>query len=141
MKIRSAYDKAVRFMMIPEGETRTKRSMQAECDINVLMAQYEKTGLISHAQEYGGRYEDLPDAVDYQSALDGLIAADRAFDSLPAKLRARFVNEPANFLEFVQNPANRLEMIKLGLLKEEVDPAVVARKENEPEIPAPDPVP
>ncbi len=133
MKIRKAYDSHVRFPMVPEGETRTKGSMQAECDINVLMAQYEKTGLMAHIQEYRGRYEDLPDSMDYQSALDSILDADRAFDTLPASIRARFQNEPGVFLEFVENPKHRDEMIEMGLIdKKDEGPVLAALEGDEP---------
>lgn len=142
MKIRKAYDTHVRFPTIPIGETMTKRSMQAECDINVLMSQYEKSGLISHIQEYGGRYEFLPDSVDYQAALDSIMDAGRAFETLPAALRARFENDPGQFLEFVENPESRKEMIEMGLIEKGKAPeGAVAPPEEVIEQPAAEVVP
>jgi hypothetical protein len=39
--------------------------------------------------------------------------------ALPADVRARFENDPANLLDFMVNPANNAECIKLGLIDRE----------------------
>src|SRR5260370_17801263 len=62
-----------------------------------------------------GRYQDLPDAIDYQMSIETTRLAQQAFESLPAKIRPRFDNDPAHFLEFFNAPKNQEEAIKLGL--------------------------
>lgn len=103
-------------LQTPVGSvTRTKQAFQEESDINVIMRKFYKTGLLTHVNQYQGDYSNLPDAVDLQTALNGMIAAQEAFDSLPAALRKRFNNEPLEFLAFVDDPANADELITLGL--------------------------
>jgi phage internal scaffolding protein len=51
------------------------------------------------------------------------MAAQDSFLALPAKVRARFDNDPALFVDFASDEANRDELKALGLLREE---AVVA---------------
>ena len=95
--------------------TRTKQSFQAECDINGILARYEKTGLISHVKQNQPMYADLVGASDYHSSLNMVIQAQEAFQALPSKIRERFENDPARFLAFMENPKNQDEMIELGL--------------------------
>lgn len=100
-------------------ETRTVQSEAESCEINNIMAKYEKTGLIDHIKE-GGRYEDLPEGVEYQDALNMVIEAQTSFDGLPAHIRKEFDNDPAKFLSFVENPDNIEALTKMGLAKTKI---------------------
>jgi len=102
---------------ITKPPSMTKQSFAAECDINNILKQYKKTGMIQHinAQAQSGRYMDLPDESDFQTALNTVMEAEAAFASLPSKLRQRFGNDPAEFLEWMADPANQAEAIELGL--------------------------
>lgn len=97
---------------------RTKQAHLRECDINVIIKQFSSTGMLSHisAKAAQGAYMDLPDPVDFQTAQNILIEGQEAFASLPSKLRDRFNNEPAQFLEFLQDTNNKAEAIELGLI-------------------------
>ncbi len=95
--------------------TRAKQSFKAECDINVIMAKYKARGIVTHVSKYQGHYQDLPNEIDYHANLQAVMDAKEAFASLPAKVRDRFHNDPAEFLGFVQNPKNITEIEKLGL--------------------------
>lgn len=126
--IRTAYGPKLQISMsFPVGEDKTKQSFKAESDINNIMAQYLKTGLLDYVQRNEPRYGDTT-GFDYQSAMFKIAGAKTMFNELPAELRARFDNEPANFLDFVQDDSNREEAIELGLLKPEVVQAAVAAK-------------
>lgn len=98
-----------------------QQDMRDECDINFIMAKYQKSGLIEHVNRIDGSYGDFMHASDYQTSLNEVLAARAAFDSLPSSLRYRFQNDPAQFLEFVQNDSNRDEMIQLGLIEVPVE--------------------
>jgi phage internal scaffolding protein len=95
----------------------TKQSFKAECDINNIVRDFTPQYMaeLTMMNLQSGKYQDLPDQTDYQMALEQLRQTDEAFASLPAKIRARFDNDPAQFLEFFQNPDNQQEMIDLGL--------------------------
>lgn len=109
------YRKHSRVFTPIDGPSMTKQSFKDECDINRILMKYQKTGLLTHVQSYGGRYEDLPSNLDYQESLNAIMAAEEAFMSLPSSLRSRFGNDPATFLDFVGNPANENELVELGL--------------------------
>lgn len=95
----------------------TKQSHVAECDINNILKQYKLTGIVRHisAKAEQGTYADLPDNIDFQESLNVVKRSEAAFATLPAAVRSRFNNDPAQFLEFMADPANQDEAIKLGL--------------------------
>ena len=80
------------------------------------MAKYQKTGLHSHVSHHQGNYGDFMQATDYHTAMNQIIAAGDAFNSVPAEIRAHFENDPGKFLAFVQDPENESGMRELGLL-------------------------
>lgn len=95
--------------------SRAKQEFAAECDINTIMAKYQKTGVVSHVARFQGNYEDVTGAVDYQTAHNIVLQAQDAFMSLPSSMRARFENDPGAFLAFVNDPANKEKLYDLGL--------------------------
>lgn len=114
-KFATGYKPHPRVQSHPEGPSLAKQSFGDECNINKIMSRYEKDGLVEHINQYQGQYADLPSGQDYQYALNAVIAAKDAFQSLPAKIRTKFDNNPELFLAFVDNPDNKAEMIALGL--------------------------
>lgn len=121
------------------GPSRTKQSMQDECDINKLMKRYEKTGLIDHVNRHQGQYGNFVTGEDYHGHLTQVLAAQAAFGTLPSAIRARFDNDPASFLNFVQNPENEAEMIKMGLAEGRPPPPKEQPSENVGDAPQPSP--
>lgn len=122
----------------------TKQSFVAECDINNILKQYKLTGMVSHinAKAQSGAYLDLPDETDFQSALETVIRAEESFATLPSKLRTRFNNDPAEFLEFMADPRNQDEAIELGLAtrREDAEPTLPLTQPTPPS-PTPEPSP
>lgn len=100
-------------------EGKTKQEFRDECDINVLMERYEKSGVISNLNTASPRYLDLGDAshLDLMHAMQVLNEAEASFMSLPAKVRAEFDNDAMAFVEFAENPDNIDRMREFGLVK------------------------
>lgn len=118
-------------------DTRTEQSHKQECDINYILAKHLKTGVINHQNAYGGQYGDTS-AIDYHSAMNTIINADKMFNDLPSGTRTRFQNDPAQFLDFVGDENNLEEMYTMGLAirpekpaNAEVSPAMKAAAETE----------
>lgn len=122
------------------GPSMAQQHFRDECDVNRILAKYQKTGLIEHVNKFGGEYADLSAVPDFQDALNSVIAAQDAFDSLPSKLRKEFGNDPAAFLDFVHNPDNKDEMVKMGLAKASA-PIVAPEPVLEPPTATPAPAP
>lgn len=103
-------------LKFPEGSGRTKQSFKDECDINKVMKRFEKTGVIGHVAKVQGRYGDFLGYEEYHQVMSKVALVQQMFESLPAKLRKRFANDPAEFLEFAQDTANAEELREMGLL-------------------------
>lgn len=110
-----------------DEKSRTKQSFRDECNINNIMARYQKTGAIEHQNKHQGTY-GFATSLDFRESLELIDNAQRLFDDLPSSIRKKFDNQPDQFLEFVQDPANRPEMAEMGLLSAE---AAEALRESE----------
>lgn len=93
---------------------KTDQSQAAECDINNILKNYQRTGVLPNVNKEA-LYADVSNPVSYQEALDLVINAQNQFDALDAHTRQRFSNDPAEFLAFVDDPKNAQELVKLGL--------------------------
>lgn len=93
----------------------TRQEFAEECDINVLMEKYEKSGIISHINPREPQYLDVTGLPDLQTAHDIIQTATREFMALPAKTRAAFQNDPMEFVKFAEDPANIDQMRAWGL--------------------------
>ena len=76
-----------------------KQSFKDECDINNIVARYEKTGVLTHLNASQATYADVSELSGYQDALDKVEAARKLFMGLPSELRAQFDNDPAKYLD------------------------------------------
>lgn len=97
-------------------EVITKQSLAAECDIHNILRQYQKTGIITHLAGTRAEYADMPSDLDYQQAMNTMIAAEQAFAALPAQVRDYFANDPARFLGAFSDEAQLPKLRELGLL-------------------------
>lgn len=105
-----------RVSTVIEGPALTKQAHKGECDINLIMSRYERQGVIDHLNRFGGNYGDFTMAPSsYHEALEIVRRAGEMFMDLPAKVRARFDNDPGTFVEFAEDPANLGELRELGL--------------------------
>lgn len=112
-------------------KTLTQQHFAEEVDINNIVSRALKTGLLGDPMSIGTRqaiFTDVASIGDYQSNLNKIIAAQNAFMELPADLRSRFNNDPANLLAFLSDVNNKDEAIKLGLIVDDkvVKPDAVA---------------
>lgn len=98
------------------GPGRTKQSHKDECDINLILRKYVKTGIIEHVKEHKGSYGDFA-SFDFQEAMEKVAEAHQLFETVPAKIRKMFGNDPAAFLAYVQDEGNTDKLIELGLAK------------------------
>ena len=99
-----------------EEPSLTQQHFKDETDINNILRQFNITGLLPE-QPLSPRYGDFTGIGDYHSALNAVIAAEDKFLALPANLRARFENDPAQLIAFLSDENNRSEAEKLGLLE------------------------
>lgn len=94
----------------------TKQEFKDECDIHNILSQYKQTGIITHITKNRASYEDLPDNIDYQDALNLVLQADESFQTLPASVRDKYHNNPQEFLAAMYDPTKEDELRELGVL-------------------------
>lgn len=112
---KTAYGPRERVGFATTGPSRTHQGSKEETDINRIMLRWQKTGVMTHLNRYEGRYGDFTGVQDYQTSMNQVLEADAMFMSLPARVRARFGNDPAAFLDFASDERNAEELIRLGL--------------------------
>lgn len=102
--------------------TKTKRYMSADCDINTIMAKAKRGFTVpgSRKQPKFGDFTEIPadSAEAFTKALETVQSAEQSFSELPAKLRDRFNNNPAELLTFLADVNNRAEAVRLGLIED-----------------------
>lgn len=105
--------------------SRTQQHFKDDCDVNRILDRFLKTGSwTSSVNQLPSRqpiFGDFDMNFDYQQAQNTILDAKRRFMTLPASIRERFHNNPAELLAFIDDPANAAEAVKMGLLKK-VDP-------------------
>lgn len=95
--------------------TLTKQSEKDSCDINKIMARYEKTGMLPELIDREPRYGDFSAVPTFMEAQEVVAKAMTQFEALSAHVRDRFGNDPAQMLAFCADPKNAEEMVSLGL--------------------------
>nr|QJB19780.1 MAG: internal scaffolding protein [Microvirus sp.] len=115
-QIKSAYSKKIKQnISFPSQSPHTRQEFKDECDINTIMAQYERTGELFHINEAAPQYMDC-NGDDFRASMDYIAGAFSMFEELPSKIRAQFDNDPAAFLDFTSREKNLPEMAAMGLL-------------------------
>lgn len=110
--------------LVNEEPSLTRQEFADECDINSIMARYEKTGVISHVTPRQPMYVDytaIP--ADLAGTLAMLQLGEEAFMTLPASVRKEFDNNAINFVDFASDPKNLDQMREWGLAPPEPQPA------------------
>lgn len=121
--IRSAYSPPERHQLHFTGPGRTKQSFRDECDINTIMARYQATGELPNLNQLAPQYLDAT-GYDYQEHQNFIAGANSMFHELPSGIRARFSNNPAEFLDFCSQEKNRPELAEMGLLRPIEEPVI-----------------
>ncbi|AXH75554.1 MAG: internal scaffolding protein [Microviridae sp.] len=97
--------------------TRAKQAFIEECDINTIVRRFRVSGELPSGVRMPS-YGDFSQVVDFQSAMNAIALAHEAFDQMPADIRFRFHNDPAEFVAFCSDDKNRDEAVKLGLVQQ-----------------------
>ena len=90
--------------------TLTQEHFKDECDINFMLARH---GVLD--PQPGSFYCNFDTARDLRESLEYLREAEDSFLSLPASVREKFANDPANLLDFISRPENVSRFGEFGL--------------------------
>jgi len=114
-------------------ETKTQQQFKDEVDINTIVERFGVTGETPPTINFPTE-QDFTETFDFQSAMNITVAAREEFMKMPAKARARFMNDPQKFMEFIHDNDNAEEAVKLGLaIKREKPEVKPPEKEKEKE--------
>ena len=110
-----------------EDASLAQQHYKEECDINTILQKFNVTGLLPESP-LSPRYGDFSGISDYHTAMNRVLAVQDEFEALPAQIRARFENDPAQLIEFLENSDNRPEAEALGLVEKAAAEVVEAAK-------------
>ena len=125
--IRSAYGEKQK-VTITTLDARTEQCHRDECDINKIIAKYDRTGVLTHVNDFEARYEDLT-GLDYQTMLNTVANANSMFEGLPSEIRNQFANDPAKFISFMDDENNNEQMYEMGLKQRPIPEPIVSQSE------------
>lgn len=97
-----------------ERPGKTQQQFADEADINNIVERFLKSGELPQTTPFP-QSDEFQETFDFQTSMNVIVQAERSFMELPAKTRARFQNDPQQFMEFMHNPENIDEMVKLNL--------------------------
>jgi phage internal scaffolding protein len=100
----------------------TDQSFKNMCDINIIMANYAKTGLFGHLNNNEPRYVDNSTIPNLEEAFDIVNRAEMLFYELPADIRKLMDNDPSQLEGFIQNPENAEILLKNGVIVKREEP-------------------
>lgn len=134
------FDTPPKVQTLNSAPSLTQQQFKEEADINNIIASYNTTGLLTNPlvqsarQPIFGDFSNLPQ--DYMQVQNQLLQAQADFMDLPAKIRQRFNNNPAELISFLQNPNNVDEAIELGLMEKTSKSELAPEPKPEPPAPA-----
>ena len=111
-----------RLCSVPQGASLTDQSDKNMSDINVIMKNYAKTGLLPQFKEKVEQYLDVTELPSYMDAHARISEAKRLFSELPAQVRNAMLNDPANLEPFIADPRNMEFLIEHGVLERVDEP-------------------
>lgn len=101
----------------------TDQSYKNSCDINNIMTQYAKTGMLPNITSKTPQFVDNTLIPDLNTAFELVNSAIEGFNQLPPTIRRLMDNNPANLESFISNRDNAEILVKHGILipKENLD--------------------
>jgi phage internal scaffolding protein len=114
MSFTAHQNKRIRVATVNELPSKTEQSHKDACDIHTIVDRAKRMGFVEHIAPYEGKYLDMPSGTDLLANMLVVREAEEMWQQIPSKVRNRFENDPAQFLDFMQDPRNYDEIGKLG---------------------------
>lgn len=125
-------------LVLDWGPSMARAEFAAECDINTIMARYEKTGQLPVNGREPVYLDSFAVPGDLMGTLAALEQATEGFMTLPASIRRNFENDPRRFVAFVEDRSNLPQLREWGLAAPAA-PAVPSSPAAPPPAPLSDP--
>lgn len=104
-------------------KTRTQQQFKEETDINTIVRRFGLTGKLPENTRIP-EYADYEGVFDFQTALNAVMDAEKAFMMVPSNIRREFDNDPGKFLEFCENKENLPKLREWKLAKPLPEPSL-----------------
>lgn len=101
-----------------KSKQNTDQSYKKSCDINLIMNQYQKTGLLPHIKDRVGQYMDVSNAPDLIEAHEIVQEAKELFDDLPVEVRRLMDYDPSKLVNFVSDEKNYDLLVEHGIMQQ-----------------------
>lgn len=107
----------------------TDQSDKRACDINVIYAKYQKTGILPEHNKNGkfGDFSEVPTLIE---AFEAVQSATELFEALPADIRKLMDNDASKLEMWLADDNNADLAIKYGLLEKKVQASAVSSDVN-----------
>lgn len=110
----------------------TDQSYKKMCDINLIMKQYQKTGMLPHFKKNEPIFADVSDIPSLEEAHEIVNDAKELFLELPAEVRKAMDHDPAKLESFIADEKNHDLLVKHGIMeKQQVTQEVQQEAETE----------
>lgn len=106
------------------------QSFKNSCDVNIIMAQYAKTGMLPQNTSIPARFIDNTTIPSLEHAFDIVNAAYEAFFELPPTIRKLMDNDPSKLENFIADDNNRDLLIKNGILVDKTPREVTIKSDG-----------
>lgn len=129
MKARKQNDN-MSIQKVTAGGCKTQQHMREMCNVNKIMEKQQRTGLVP-CTRLNPRYGDFSNGLSYHDSLNKLKYAEEEFELLPAQVKKRFRQDPAEIIDFLQDEKNRIEAEDLGLIPRKIVEKKVGETEKD----------
>lgn len=117
------------------SDSLAQQQFRDECDVNRIVDQYVRTGVLDHLSEVAPQYGDVTEVpTDLMAAYDAVGRAEEAFMQLPSQLRKDLNNDPSRLSAWLRDENNRETAVRYGLINA---PAPALEKMNVEKPPEP----
>lgn len=101
--------------LVCDEPSRTVQADAEDADINTIVRRFNITGQLPAGGIRVPEFADYEDVFDFHSAQLAILVAEQTFMQIPADVRARFHNDPGEFLHFAADPGNIDALREMGL--------------------------
>lgn len=90
----------------------TQQHFKDDCDVNIILERFLRTGEVPTSQGIPS-FQDVSDFADFRELQDAMSDARVYFDSLPARVRARYNNDVTMFYETLNTQQGYNDFVSL----------------------------
>lgn len=92
----------------------TEQTHKDQVKIQNIVKKHGAQAMCQHVEAFGGTYQNLASMPEFHDAQNIISEASSMFETIPARIRLQFNNDPATFLGFIQDPKNVEDIKNLG---------------------------